>query len=844
MKDLYKYREFKLKDKYSPGTKVSETRTSVCHESRVGTSSRVILFSSKYTVQSGSDSEKDLSRYFDVLISVLQNGHLGLVEYGIDIDGYAYIVVDYFESSPLYCDGKDSSQIFLWFIKCVQEVNEYQISGLPIGDLSLSSFRLRSPTDVILLPSFSGIEKSNNQTINLSISKYLEYIAPEQRISGDSSFTGDVYSMGVVGYYLSQGTALSGTINSIDIPLLKCVEAPSKTNPAVPQWFDHLIGNTLAPDPRKRIKDATTLLSLLEKGIKNNILDVPNVPWITYDLIKTQQNSRSYTRDGNSITTSAQSETDVSIKNGAKGSHPAKQKKKKSVSRSRRIVLLIWISTIIVGAGISLMVFLSFRVVGFSSDNLSEDLRVIYSESTSDALRKEILLIADDSISDELRIDAIRKVIGKKSHWDARLAKLLSTSKLGSFVIDDFIHALDASLRQFGYEGLVSVVNESIHAINLVGEDVKTLDSISYILIAIDPNETSEMRKGAMRRFYSIAELSAFKIVALLGVESTPSVFLPLLRDFVITKYYPNIPQEISRSVLFALTPPLRVLLGEDINEWIRKLEDDEIKELSRIILDSDVRSDDPIDDLVFEEYVSRFSLSTFEKYFLDVSNDKFLTSSEKRILYKLAFGSATHEDLNFFVEWNDNRWEELIYTICITSKDNKMLERALDILQRRGAFNRRAESLLKWIKNYFWSKRSIYAYSIGILTLKEKATKEEIEEAFLRLMPVSQHGLFTALVEIGEPFFITEAAVRLAPILTSNELTPLLYHELKDVRIATIKALVGKNDLTTLQKIIRAYKKEKDPEIRAIYNTLHWVTQDQEIPDSLKSNHLNEFQN
>jgi hypothetical protein len=832
MKERYSYRNTSIRKNVSGRHLLDETRCSEFYEFRHEVSGRSLLVVSKYQVCEKSEEENVQVNYLHKMVSVPANEPFSILEYGIDSEGYGYCILEWFESLPLTSDISVANSVLSAFIKCTTAVNFYHEHDLVIGELSISSFRTVSGREVLLLPCLGAYEKSSKRTINISNSLITEYISPEQKINGESSKSSDIYSLGVLGYYLATGVSEKKDMGSGEASLLRRVPAPSITNTNLPEWYDKLIGNCIIADPARRVKSTSDVLDLLKTGIDRGVIDLPEVKWQALDLIKTSNGSIVRHNDNTSIASS--SSVSNALSTGNKNSSKAKKNRKnRKRSSSNVIVLLIWISTIVIGSGIALILFVSFKYISITPDELSREVRLIYDEMGSGELRDNLLIHLDESIEEEKRIASLRKIIGKKISWDATLAEAVSKNSYAPVMAKEYVDIFEKHAKELGY---ISFIDNIVSYLSSISEFDILFKNLSLIFSAMDPAELPESRLGAMRRLFSHDSELSFKVVALLAKESSPHVFLPLLRDFTITKYYKQVSTEVSMPVLFLLPPPVRELV-DDVDVAINNLSDEELKELLRIVLDNESEKNDRLNDLVITHYVERFELNPFEKYFLTMAKEQGLSSSFRRVFHKIAFSTVTYNDLSVFFEWNDTRWEEVMYRLCIVSKDEKILNHALDILSRRGPRIKQAESLVKWIKAKFWSRRASYAYSIGILALKDESTEEEIEEAFLRLMPVSQHGLFTALVETGDPYFITQAAERLSAILTSEEVIPYLSHEIREVRIASVRALIGKNDLPTLQKIQRAYRKEKDPEIRELYNKYHWVTVDQEIPDSLKKN-------
>jgi hypothetical protein len=834
MNDPFSYRNTLVRKNVNARYLLGETRCSEFYEFRHQQFGRCLLVVAKYSFPEQSEEEESQRAYLKQMYSVAADSAFTILEYGIDSEGYAFCSIEWLESSPLAPDRSDTNSILSAFIKCTTAVNSYHESGLAIGDLSISSFRSVNNQEVILLPCLGAFGTSEKHKHSDSGMLLAEHISPEQSINRESSLVSDIYALGVAGYYLATGLPEHKKQSMDTVSLLRRSPAPSVANTSIPVWYDTLIGNCIAADPARRIQSIPRVLDLLQSGVEKGIIDLPDVKWQALDLVRVSR--ASVIQRGDTTSVSKDGGKDRSpVTKGKKTSGSVKNHLRKKRSSSGIVVLLIWISTIVIGSGIALMLFLSFNA-SLTPDEFSHEVRLIYDDMGSVELRDNLVIFLDESLDDETRISALRKILGKKISWDTSFAGMVSKSKYAAVMADDFIGLFEKHSENLGYTSFIEKIVSTFKDFQSNSDFQTLFNSLALTFSSMDPAELPESRKGSMRRLYSLHQDLSFKVLALLAKDSSPHVFLPLLRDFIFTKFYKDIPPDLPMSVLFLLAPPIIELI-DDLDLSIHNLSEQELRQLVQIIFDNKSYKNEELNTLVINHYVEQFELTPYEKYFLALAREQELSASDRQVFYKSAFNALSAEDIKLFFEWNDSRWEEVIYRLCVTSKDEKVLASALDVLDRRGPRVVQAAYLVKWLKAKFWSKRAKYAYAVGIFGLKDQATEEELEEAFSRLMPISQHGLFSVLVDSGDSYFITQAAERLSAILTSEEVVPYLVHEIKEVRIASVKALFGKNDLPTLQKIVRAYKKEKDPEIRELYNKYHWVTVDQEIPDSLKKN-------
>ena len=116
----------------------------------------------------------------------------------------------------------------------------------------------------------------------------------------------------------------------------------------------------------------------------------------------------------------------------------------------------------------------------------------------------------------------------------------------------------------------------------------------------------------------------------------------------------------------------------------------------------------------------------------------------------------------------------------------------------------------------------------LGIVALQDLATDDELSYALDQFLQASSPGmLFRVCRASGSTRLIAIIVRRFGERLPSAELVELLEIPSKEVRIETVRALRGRNELVVLQRILRSYDREEDPEIRKAYEENHWVTRE-----------------
>ncbi len=117
------------------------------------------------------------------------------------------------------------------------------------------------PGNILLMPDGRvkltdfGIAKAANavpMTRGGMVMGTAQYIAPEQAMGGDASPTGDVYSLGIVGYECLAGRRPFNAENPVDVAMMQIRDAPAPLPSSVPAQVRKLIETALVKDPKLR----------------------------------------------------------------------------------------------------------------------------------------------------------------------------------------------------------------------------------------------------------------------------------------------------------------------------------------------------------------------------------------------------------------------------------------------------------------------------------------------------------------------------------------------------------------------------------------------------------------
>ena len=233
----------------------------------------------------------------------------------------------------------------------------------------------------------------------------------------------------------------------------------------------------------------------------------------------------------------------------------------------------------------------------------------------------------------------------------------------------------------------------------------------------------------------------------------------------------------------------------------------------------------------VIDELLKRKVVPPYQAVFLRVIReaDKFsLSPSLKKSLVLAARGTITEQSVVEIGSWNAVGAESALLAICAISDDASARLAAFDTLAARTLDGEPSRGLVKWVKSFFWEYREKLVKAIGILGLYEVAGAEQLDYAFEVLRPFAAEGsLVKVMVGSNKDKLITLAIEKFGAETSSREFDELLYHPSPKVRVAGVRALSGRNELGVLQMIYRAYEKERDENVKHVYEEVHWVTRE-----------------
>ena len=810
-----------LGELYDRGSHLYSTRTSEAFDAvDVRSRERILLWTLRFPLALDSTSPAEYVKRLDQ-ISQIKGPYPKLLRYGVDTRGIAFLATEYLRGRSILDQTFTPKTLERTFVEVLQVVAPLHKAGIVLGDLSLDSFALDDRGRVVLWALQGPFESGARQTAMLPPAETLHFLAPEQRTVSGITPGVDVYALGVFGYRLITGKFLQtdkGAPGPGDDVLSLC-PPPSSLRSDAPAWVDDVIGRCLEHNPDNRFRDVSEVLQVMFEAIQSGIVPGGGGRWSKRTLIvspkQREQAIRPRALAKTPSTTISRPQT-------------AMPKEEIQASVTKAMNTFTWVVAVLVGVLAAALLFFYFERSGGSSRE-DECAILTHAEYAPPELKPLIFDVTAEGVTPERREEALGKIAENRD--PIAYAVLLALTKCNAETrlkkaSEKFL------VQRIGDQGTVraaSVLNKWLEQLAAQNKSASDLPIYSLFLRACDLARPLESRQQALKESYAIDPEVSIELAAALSLDEREEHFLPVLRALLADQSPGTDLASHGAGALIVSNPRLNSFFSNEIPDLLGKFSEGDL----RWILEQLARSDSPVAIDVAKELVQRKALSPFRSEFLRTlveTNRKGTFDALSRALVRGSLGKLEHEDIVQFARWMSLEAEPVLLATCATVNDQDMAVEAFEILAGKSIATEPAASLIRWVKSQYWDYRKKMAKPVGIMSLIDLASKEDLDYAMGELMPFAGGGtLFRVLVQTNEERLIQAGLDRMGEIISSEDLLSLLGHRSRSVRISAVKALKGRNDLAVLQGILQAYAHEKDEDVRALYRELHWVTRDRD---------------
>ena len=810
---------------YNRGEHLFSTRTAEAFEAAdAKTGERILLWTLRFPIAADSDSANNFVRR----LGLIQNLSIPTPQFrnfGVDARGSAYLAMEYVRGRNVLEQVGNPKLLERTFVEMLQAVAPLHKNGMVLSDISWDSFAIDEKGRVLLWALLGPFESGAKQTAMLPPPETLPFLAPEQRTVTGAEASADVFALGVFGYRLFTGRFLHGdkTTSTGTEDITSMVPAPSTVRGDLPVWVDDVIGRCLDLKPEARFRDANEVLQVIFESIQAGAAPGGGGRWSRRTMIVSPNQRNKAIRPR------------ALDKQNYQPSTVVKKKQKDNVRENvtQAVNMFTWsVGLIIALLGVCLLYFFFDR---WNSGSREDECSIItHADYAPPELKPLIFDVTAKGITIEKRTEALNKIAQSKDPSAYAILLALTKCKAESDLKSAAAQLLVDRIRQQGSVRSADVVKKWFETIEAKRQNPADLPVYSLILRSCDLSRAIDTRRQALKEAAAIDNQLALQLSAALSLDEQEDHFVPLLRSLLVEQN-PGVNFDgHGAGALIVANATLSKFFASEVPGMLEKFTDEDLLWL----LERYSESDNPLGFDVAKEVLKRKSVPPFQAVFLKalVENSKTgMMSPIDRALLHGAVGKITRGDISQYGKWLSMEAEPVLLAAIAIQPNSDLAVEAFDMLSSHSLQTEPANSLIKWVKSQYWEFRKKLAKAIGILGLVDSATETDLNYAFGELMPFAGGGtLFHVIEQTGDERLIRIALERMGEITPSEELLLLLGHKSKSVRIATVKALKGRNDLAILQGILQGYAHEQDEEVRTVYQELHWVTRERD-PEKLR---------
>lgn len=809
-------------NRFSAGNLICSTRGSEIFtaEDSGDSSAKLVLVRSRFPVENVDQAAlEDRLSTLSKLCSIVPE----VVLSGVDIRSHLYVIFKTDCSRPLSSERGAAASADSTFSLLLGELEKIHSGNLFLGDLSPESFLQDNSGKIVLVGVLGIYEGLSSGTVSLPPKETLVYSEPF-RANQPLGAKSDVYSLGAIAYRLFVGRLPVDKYKESS-SFFESLPSPSESNSSAPPWLDEVLGVALSDVPGVRFKDASSFKEAKNKAESGGAVNSLGGIWAkaSKELIKVETKSESLADKA--------LKTGLSKEGSQKESRQSKRQEsvvsKKSSSGIKKFALFF----LLPGAITLGLAFLLFRDSLLSESNSGAGLvKVIADGSVPDELKPAISEIQASGIPISEKESSLARIAASKSLSVFRIfAGVMSQVKEPSLKTNAKSLMLEA-LTKRGYPRSSNVFSRWLAGVESVGKEARQFTVFPLIVDSLDPQRSEVERIASLREVVASNQSLGLQLSGSLALDNSESgVLLSEFRQLMASEVGVDDAEAKSIYELLFSDRKMLLLFESEIRESVQDFSHSELadglKELAG--------SKSSLLKEMAQELLARDVVPTYQGVFLDLlanSDQLRLPGEVSKALVAGIRADIDRSSVSAFGRWYNLGAEKALLATCALKPDSEIGSFALKTLTGRTLRDKTAQKLVSWVKTNFWEYRKKLSQPIGILGLNDIATSEEIEFAINSLVPYTDGASIISLVKgTGDVKLLRVVVEGVGNSLSSGELLKLASNSDKRVRLSAIKALKGENDLHVLREILAAYKEETDPEVRALYEEIHWITRERD---------------
>jgi serine/threonine protein kinase len=754
---------------------------------------------------------------------------INILDYGVDSSGVAFAVVAPLLGSRLTYIARKPAEVDRLFESILEVIAVVHDAGLVCGDLGPGSFWVSAEGGIIWMGIMGSFDVEAQSTAAAPPIETYHFLAPEQRSGGGVSQASDVYALGVLGYLLFTGKYPIGDNKKILLgpPDPATIIPLQALQPQAPAWTLLLIPPCLSLSASKRPSNSSVLAGLvqdvrsgkaisLEEGtFAQNRGDGEAASPVIFgktagDLTQRDSKRHMTASEPESITPQGARSTLTKMWEEVTGSTNEPSSVSKSHWVGAGIGCALGLVIILGGAGIALNVIPS----PFGSN------RVNGVEGRASAIMNDGAVVSDYAGL----IERFKKEISQgksSSYYDMiQLASGLKLKKSSQIhIVEDL---LLGAIDSYHGKKISSLVKE--HLANNTFE-------ISYesSLLMFNPSIDSETLNTSVEDCLAVNSPATVNLLALKALDSGKGnewevIFRKVAREFLKIEGAEKRP---ITSIVLARSAIRNFLTKE---EQVKVLDTLDSSDLLWLFGNLQGEQGD-IFALVSKEVVKRAAIRPPKSVLLIPFIEQHSMELKLRDgLLRAISGEIDEETVDLTSLWLNKISSDLLMAMCASAESEQVHARAFEALTSRKYDQKPADEWLTYVKKRAWEKRLDYSRVICLSMFYSNLTDDLKETVVSGISKhVNENKFITILLKSDNVELIRTAVDRLGKDFSPNLLMELLVNPDKETRIAAVKHLKWYNDLFVLRQVVESFKRERDPDVQAVYRENYWVVRQHE---------------
>ena len=747
---------------------------------------------------------------------------------GIDEKGSAFVALNSLPLDSIMKLSMPIGQKVIAWTKVVEVVARLHTLGVCLGDISEDSFVWDPEKGPQLIGVMGTFDSAGSATAMLPPPTTLPYLAPDQRGVFVAEPVFDVFALGVYGYRLFTGmypnAELANNSSSVSSSGRPPIEAKLLQD-SIPDWVNTSIGIALQPDAESRFESAAELLDVVQTEGQSIRHESRTSVW-TSQTAELEKRLISAARD------SAVLEVDSSVIDAIEESD-----RESLFSATKYRIIALWGGAGVIGI---LLAFVMFWLFSFLGSGRIEPYSEAHRSYVPPELEKHLAIISDRALGELSRRKAVDELARVENPFTYPILASLVQGANDSTIRTAALKSLAESIRKTGLTTTASVFSDSLSLESLKAPLGGGTDPFLSLVRSTDAMQPMEARLASLESAHKLVPKEALKVAAGIAIDTEGPEQINVLRRILLVDPGTLCLSETScepRERVAAVIPSLELsgllLAHSTISGMFQE------QRLQRLWAESPETQAYVLEYLYYENRerfvrvlqagidgggIGPLARQLVEFLQLEGSElDDALTVSLIRSLVGVVDGN----DIFRFGRWKSKYASKALVIVSgILSKSNRVS--ALDVFDTAIAKTHHAgpeKAMLEFVRLSEWSQRTKLIYPVAVILHSEAFSLEEIASAIDAFEPYSARNFFDTLVKTKNAKSITLALLRFGTQLPSVQIMALLKHPNPEVRMEAVRALAGRNDISVMRDILSAYEAERDPEVRRLYQRLHWVT-------------------